>query len=1086
MHGKSLLRRSKRWRVSGSPIPGGGGRFGGMFNEFKPDPSLDFSKTGGLFSGFYRTFVDSPQGLWEGFVEELKGDVKSAATVPGGYKTKKSGVPTVEELEDQYEENALPGALDPQVYLGDLAKNPVDALWQQTKKGINWEDIDRRSKAAFVNRLITGKDPQHLGEGWAQDAYAKRTFQLAKNTDRDTSADFLRLTGRGVYKDKEVDTFGGGKKTIQQDVYADVGQALQDLNLNIDVASLRRTKHNIFLNKSAGAVMATLDQMMEDSARWNAINDRLSANDKENLKVAVEGFKVRHDVGKNIDSLSGNLKDLNKKLGKYYHTQDSALADKIKGDLGKVKGTVDSGLENINKVRDFYTANNSGDLLESFNKAVSPYEKTLQKLQNDLGASLATDGDLTTFINAAGSDSFRARFTAESLSRKFTAIKKEIDGKDFLQQGSMRKYMTYLMENELLEGNDTRQLGALISILDDDALNTLPVWVNRMREDRIRHSNSDLIRLADDGKLTKTFVYSNRIKPRFSNYTASHFVGEALGRMHYFGLKIDEDYLSAPDKDKAFLFRPFQRFVKGEGAFSKVLPVHKLFEHRIKIDLGDAGKLTTQGGKHFKAAIFFTKKFFSKDDANKLTMPTIIGMLTTSNKDDFITRFGDITRDNLDGDKFFDEIMAFKGWLQKYGRYLGLVDENGKIIEENFEKFLAWINKRLSGLGKIDYIELTRQYAGLIEKFSQFINLSQSKILQNFGKFISPLSHIKTSISEKLADIGARIVAKLFTAATEGAGVVVERAVKFVAQAVIKKTLDGIEAVVKGDWAKFDEMTTKTLAGIFKALAIILLIPGLLLYIGASGISAITNTIPEDNPTKVGYEGSLTGAPNGNLEPLPPGEQSGACVGQVEEGLQCVQVNGRPSNALDAGSYTPGGRGHGTNGYWSAVGQSCTFSIPWLPDHGVAGGTCPYGAVNSPCGPSNDSASFCKSGPLKPYYGYAMDVKGEGIYLPVIEGVEEWSVGNALRNNLDGANILISYADADVDGDGDIDARYKMSLHHIGGVCVFPGTYPAGQKVATGYAGTFGNHVHVELGVTYDGTTYDFLPPEDYITGCGI
>lgn len=1078
----------------GTPIAGGGGRFGGIFNEFKPDPRMEFSKLG-LFGNLYEEVSGTPGSLWRGFVNEFKGDIDGALTVPGGYKSKMRGALTVEVQQDQYEANQLPGAMDPQIKLKDVFS--PNAYWEVIKKGINAEDIERRARGKFVGGLVTGSAPDSIGSTAAKKAFAQYVTAASGQSTNDP-IQLLKLTDRQVFKKKEDKVVSsidaatgavveGGKKLVDVDVYKELGDSVVDFTLHADSPPLRITKFNNFNSKASEALGTSLTHLYDGqnqlsaSAIWQTVTTHLSANDRKNAEIGVEAFLHQKKVADGMGSIGTTLgtTQLTKQLGAYYTTGDAGLIGQIQGNFTNLQTTITDAQNNISIARNFLE-NNDQLKLKKFNDAVKNYEKTLRRLELDLANNLAPDGELARFLadaSTAGSKNVILRKKAARFATKYQELGKKISGADYLQQGSQRHFLHTILHDDLIRPTSTTSLGVILPALNDEAMNAISPWVYRMHEDYERQSMTDFINNHGKGKLTSTYGYT-RIKGRFRHYTVSNVIEETLSRVHYFGLKIDEDYLTKPGKEKFLLFRPFNWIV------DKPMKKLGLTVHGIKMNIPELGFVRTKGGKHFTSGVVFAKKFFSQEaDIGK-----IASIMGAADLNAFKTLAVGLSIDGWgkNAQEAFDSVQELKAWLLKDGRKLGIMDAAGNIDNAKLEKFLTWVQRYSTGTKGIDNIPLTRAYAGVIEKLSQALNTSQSFILRNARNVIVPIFNAKTIIAEKIAYWASLAAGKLFTYFTGGTGVIFEKAIRWITRIVIIKTVDFFRAIKYGDINKFLALNETLIIGTLKVIAYIMVIPAFMILMGTEAVSTVLDVTPKDNPTKVTNFYASQGSGGGDLVPLPDGDQSGACLGQVEEDLRCVQVGGRFTQP-DAGSYTPGygGRGHGTNTYWSYVpGNDCNFAIPYLPDFG-RGGMCP-GSTDAACSPSTDPASICKGAPSRPYYGYAMDIAGgSGIYLPTIDGVTSWSIGSGVRNNFDGGNMISAEADVDADDNGTIEARYKILYLHLGPICVNPGVYTAGQRIANGFQGKFGNHTHIELSISYDGSTWEPVKPEDHITGCG-
>ncbi len=165
--------------------------------------------------------------------------------------------------------------------------------------------------------------------------------------------------------------------------------------------------------------------------------------------------------------------------------------------------------------------------------------------------------------------------------------------------------------------------------------------------------------------------------------------------------------------------------------------------------------------------------------------------------------------------------------------------------------------------------------------------------------------------------------------------------------------------------------------------------------------------------------------------------------------------------------------GHGSNSYWSAVGSSCLYGIPWL-DGGVT-------SQNNSLGPTDTASpscsNVCESQPrVSDHYGYAADVHSDEltVYLPSINGeIISWEKTLEISNNGGAWGYASIYY-----GEAPSGTQYEIYLGHINQGGLAGSNIPSGTAIGSLFVFSGGSsHLHLEL-QRNTGTGWEFLCPE--------
>lgn len=221
------------------------------------------------------------------------------------------------------------------------------------------------------------------------------------------------------------------------------------------------------------------------------------------------------------------------------------------------------------------------------------------------------------------------------------------------------------------------------------------------------------------------------------------------------------------------------------------------------------------------------------------------------------------------------------------------------------------------------------------------------------------------------------------------------------------------------------------------------------------------------------------------------GGTTGSC-GQSVSPSSCVFRSGAVNTATSYNSVSE--KGHGSNEYWSIVGNACWSNIPteWMTKIAGIVNNNPLGARGPTQSADAGNDNVCRNETLlSNWYGYAADFDTTApcktVFAPLIGGVTNWvKSGSVTYTNIDHISGKSTQMNGVILTGINGDDVYKMLLYHLGFV-VPAQSYLAGQAVGElqtwiNAVGTDISHVHIEMLKSTDGGgTYEFIKPETLI-----
>lgn len=1056
----------------------------------------------------------------------------NATAEPANQRSDAAGM-SVEEREFWAENNQYPSAFDLKIStnpvkwvedpMGELKKAGKDIL----TKSLNYEDIDRTIQANFIGDLLAGKESSGRFEELARKQFVNRATILNPVSVPTTDADALQLRGLGLYKDKAAFTLGDtANKTgvVKVDLAAEVADSIEEFARFSDSGGKRVGIYNKIRGRSVDAIHEELKQKI-GTPEYQAFLNSLDANTRRAYDNSVRGYMLKLETAQQISKLQDTIKAERQTLSQAFAQVNGNLdASKIEPKLKAVATEITNTRNSIASVRNYYVAQGDADLLAKFDESVSGVEKVLNRMTNNtVSADIYTACGWDTAISSAvASNNKKALNDLTSLldGGKKSSFSTSLEGIDVFSRGALADYHDHLFFHDLTDSSgDARIFGNVVGQLNLKATPRITTWAVRSSDEFIRESYDDLVAKIGKGEVLKTYLYGNRLKGEFFGatfldkselgfalhhklkaYTPANFAKARMADIHQFGLVIRDDKALTNMANKNFLSKGYSKGILKVNDASKRFSKNGfgIFENSITIDMGGIGPIKFIGGSHMDAAIHMGNMLnkgngFSKDHLGSLFE---LFERAKGNKAEFLRllnsdpRYAALSKVviNMEFDKFFDNFTKFHTWLtnNKAAEKLGLFDAGGKLTADGLDKLDNFLRKISIRERSADLVKsASAQYSGLLQRLVQNLNEWQTQI---FGKnlkvtkWLAPITHLKIYVSEALAKVLATWAASL-------TGGLAGQAVYLVSRFVIRKGLDIVQsvgkAIRKGDPDIFMSGLEQSAGIVLRAITLIFFFIAMLIYgLGStleflfSPISPANNSKPEsieitahsDGPGE-GYDGG-----GGPITDIPPGTQSGACAGVVTTNLRSCPVANPGSAAYVQSLSMPADTGHGSSGYWANF-AACSWSIPFVESAS--------GCPGPNCGYAGPGFTTCK-GKVEATgsYGRASDIQSgfnSGVYLPDLPGVTEWNVGTA--KDLGGNPGMFLVANG-VDDNGEV--KWVLGLLHLTSVCINPGTYPPGQKIADGTTdegrASWPNHIHIELARSDDGATIsEWVKPEEHM-----
>ncbi len=1028
--------------------------------------SLDFTNS---------DFINLPRWIKERIVADWKTSMKASS----------GSEYSVEQLEAYGDQAELPGSAGINISLNpvDWAKDPSGML-VKTGKGwwesvASYSDVDTRFKTALYMAALGDENPKAgiSGEefwlgGVARAALVGRqTRGFTGVTASQIGLKNLSPADRVIVKNGR--TFyraGVGKEKVDVDVYRDAAVALEDFVMHSKAEASRDNKHDAFLRKAHFALRSEFEQKLGINvpATATTITDKVAAIAAQNIagltaeqQLGVKSFVIRSYLADAISETDRKLGGgLGKPLGKLSllagkENLDTLLKDsaggfrfeEMRADLEKQVADARTAIAGAKAA---FAAD--AELLSGFEKAISPYEKFVDALDNDY-LKKGSVWDILTRTDLSVADRARLGTYARTLRNNLKSLQSNLSGGDVFKSGAERIFLRNFVERGISEKGNARDLGAILEALPRiEGGRRLRVWVHGAGIERLREGMDDFIRHILKGDMLKAYVWAARWRVRLDGFTPAYFTGVFIKKVHAFGAVIDSDI-----NERSFAGRLFN---------------NRLFINRFSVEVPTVGSIRLVGSKDLKVAVDLAD-MVTKGEMTLNDLKAVLRAAATSGDaaafEAAIAGLLVPNRDNIQ--KLYDELKALEAYLAAHPNILADLDK--------YAGFIKALGERAHAIG---FYSATSKFIGWLDRVAQTLNIAQDKVLNLLHRVLSPIVYLRIAISEKIADAVAKAAAVLFAGATEGIGEFLSSAVYFIVRFVVNQVLNFFEAVgkalFKADVSGLFEELEKGFVAIVRILVFILGGAVVIMVMMVLTIGAFISTISPENPARGGdtLAGGGGGGGRGYVPP-PPAIAVGTCP------VVSPLLGARSFSPTDLDSVR-----HGSNAYWrnlygSDTSKYCSYAIPYI----ASGGSddCPSSISAAACAPTTSGSVCTGTTPRQTYYGFALDVTSIAdnlVYLPELESldgdvVEEWYVGYEIpiQSGCWGYGVVLDGTDGVND--------YKMYLGHID-LSVSPGLYDAGSSIgnmfysndpACGF-GADARHVHVELMVNGDP-----VRPEDYM-----
>ena len=823
---------------------------------------------------------------------------------------------------EMYGDEGMPGMFGIDVNLNpiDLIQDPkkyvsktVQGWWRDFK---SYEDYETKIEQRLWNSVLEGSTPP-----------GKLGGPAARALEESHGGSGLKLAGESPGTDAATaGALGVVYNQYGADAYKAAGDNLVSFVMGAENPGIRDSRHTGFLGSTVQAIYHDLDQ--------NENTYIANAGGGADFRTVAEEFRKKAEMAWSssgvfaLDStmdylakyaLEGDqemkLSELDPATGRLRDVRTDLLTEtnsKRRAIHGKARGA----LEKLDRIKidiewDVGLGQKSPEDLLRYKRATEKLEGALVRIADTAGIGITSQGQ------------------ARKLMRQLSLSKEALTGGNMFNPSAEARFLRYL-EDEMANTGDNA-IGGLIE--RGGMVNAQKLQYIRKYADTERgaHTIEEFVSSVEEGKLGDYLF--RRLRTWSFGYTAGYVANKILTETHHLGLIVNEDTLLVFPGMKSslgtsWIGKPFRAMIQGENGVSKFL-----FRNRFGVEVpvnGIAKKVTFEGGRDLRAVIVpgglysMVKEGIPSASLGAISSANLSMLLKNPRRALTHAYFQQMVNGGkmfnlnpLDPDndlekleKKIKELMDFQQRILLHAHELGLTPAqalaNGEFLTSMVLQ-LGEINTKRGVLG------ITRQYAGLLEKFWLKANQAQDWIFARpgVGGILRFWVHGKTIVSKKVeklvADAVSWILAKVGLAAIAGAtgGIgaalepIIDKVLKPLLRFAVNRTFKFARnvgsAVLKGDFYGLQKDLEKSFQASMKFLLYFLGIPVgcgtlLILFLSSTLVTSITHVTPSRDNAELSGRGEgiyFEGWSEGD-SPIPVGGPADLAPGAPNEKVEAV------------------------------------------------------------------------------------------------------------------------------------------------------------------------------------------------------
>ena len=843
------------------------------------------------------------------------------------------------ETLDDFDAESMPGAFG--VGLGnpiDWVKDPRKTLEKTLNKwkrgALNWQDLDTRMRTELWRQMVSETPDFTVFGAIGADTMSKAAKAVSERTKgmggRRGSPNPMSLKNSGVMGEMPKEIYIHRKQSFEVDpltkkvipVATEIGEEVDvfdivalkaiDFERNVQSAGSRDDAYDDFLESAIGAIDVELsdpkflDEIKKDTELYKTFQTfNIQSETARSMGLAREHYNALFEVKFNLEKKVLEGADLNEgfkeTMDNYVEYMDRAV-DNIKESYGYTDPTTGAFVAGKLEGIDSKKAAEMRKFLDPYKEHLEEMKSISKEITSRFVPDDPTDPNSTGALNLSRADANKYLNKLERITKGGATGRGHYTG-DIFSTG----YESALYR-QIGQGMQDGGMNAVLNAMPTSFSSRILPYLGRFEYERQIYAIDEFVDALEGGNLLERYVWTrmkNFMTGRTPNYYANHFARRLYNKL---GINIDQYNETGFEKGAVFkLLGGAKDPDKAPGRiFGNFFDLNsknvKTLYNPDNIDfVKDASNVPViviakglYGGKHFKSitdlsgitAMIQSKTWDTKalhmlimkmgttDPTTgrilNLTNPDFLQMLADANGGKPLV-FGAKQLGTLSG-----EIESFRDWV---------INNRGKFENANFDSGAYWyaLIETLSFRGRNPDTKLMgigRRYIGIVEKLYAKLNQIQTEILKRFGKYLAPISFIKTVIVEKIADLLPSLLAAGATAVSGGALAplapiirALGRALRPIIRAVVRKLTDFAGKVVKGmatgDIFGAIEEIEKISVNLIKRITMILGVPFIFFLFMSHGFHkvALTTHSPVD-PTR-GRGADSAGRPPG-IE-LPPG-----------------------------------------------------------------------------------------------------------------------------------------------------------------------------------------------------------------------